>query len=170
MHFEVELEVAYCTVKPALVTTCIQKTTSIQRPLGHVPIVALPCIFTSIQRPPLFKDHLFWAQAWPLNTGFTVYKFKIVFFSLHAYLPVLSYLPKVKLSGFVSFFSLYIIIDPCKLCAQGREGDELTNLVHLVAVSDHVSDAEFRGILDQIYKQEGYVLIIMNEILFCDPR
>ena len=99
------------TVKPALVTTCIQRpplfkdhlvvsqlwlyhaflpvlrdhlysrtawscpncgftmhfylyseTTSIQGPLGRVPIVALPCIFTCIKRPPLFKDHLFWPR------------------------------------------------------------------------------------------------------------
>ena len=37
------------------------ETTSIQRPLGHVPInnVALPCIFTCIKSPPLFKDHFF---------------------------------------------------------------------------------------------------------------
>ena len=38
------------------------ETTSIQRPLGRVPIVALPCIFTSIKRPPLFKDHFFWPK------------------------------------------------------------------------------------------------------------
>ena len=38
-----------CTVKPALVTT------SIQRLLGHVPIVALPCIFTD-------QDHFFWPK------------------------------------------------------------------------------------------------------------
>ena len=48
------------------------ETTCIQGPLGHVPIVALPCIFTSIKRPPLFKDHFFLAQAWSLNTAFTV--------------------------------------------------------------------------------------------------
>ena len=48
------------------------ETTCIQGPLRHVPIVALQCIFTSIKRPPLFKDHFFWAQAWLLNTGFTV--------------------------------------------------------------------------------------------------
>ena len=90
-----------CTVKPALVTTCIQRpkttwsclncgiftttsierpgpsmvgetcscdhlyseTTSIQGPLGYVPIVALQCIFTSIKRPPLFKDHFFWPKS-----------------------------------------------------------------------------------------------------------
>ena len=34
---------------------------SIQGPLGHVPIVALQCIFTSIKRQPLFKDHFFLA-------------------------------------------------------------------------------------------------------------
>ena len=38
------------------------ETTSIQIPLGRVPIVALPCIFTSIKRPPLFKDHFFWPK------------------------------------------------------------------------------------------------------------
>ena len=44
-------------------------TTSIQGPLGCVPIVALQCIFTSIKRPPLFKD-LFLAQAWSLTHRF----------------------------------------------------------------------------------------------------
>ena len=48
------------------------ETTSIQGPLSRVPIVALQCIFTSIKRPPLFKDHFFLSQAWSLNTGFTV--------------------------------------------------------------------------------------------------
>ena len=48
------------------------ETTSIQGPLGRVPIVAFQCIFTSIKRPPLFIDHFFLAQAWSLNTGFAV--------------------------------------------------------------------------------------------------
>ena len=52
------------TVKPALVTNLYSETTSIQIPLGHVPIVALPYIFTSIKRPPLFKDHLVLSQLW----------------------------------------------------------------------------------------------------------
>ena len=39
---------------------------SIQRPLGCVPIVALQYIFSSIKRPPLFKDHFFLAHAWSL--------------------------------------------------------------------------------------------------------
>ncbi len=52
------------TVKPVLVTT------SIQRPLGHAPAVFIPCILTSIKRPPLFKDSFFLAQPWSLNAGF----------------------------------------------------------------------------------------------------
>ena len=53
------------------------ETTSIQKPLGHVPIVALPCIFSSIKRPHLFKDHFILAQAWSLNTGFTVLQYTV---------------------------------------------------------------------------------------------
>ena len=48
------------TVKPALVTTCIQRP-PLFKDLSHE-IVALPCIFTSIKRPPLFKDHFFWPK------------------------------------------------------------------------------------------------------------
>ena len=42
------------------------ETTSIQRrrpTTWSCPnCVALPCIFTSIKRPPLFKDHFFWPK------------------------------------------------------------------------------------------------------------
>ena len=54
------------TVKLALVTTCMySETTFIQIPLGHVPIVTLQCIFTSIKRLRIYlhsKTTFFWPK------------------------------------------------------------------------------------------------------------
>ena len=53
-------------VESTFIPCLYSETTSIQ---GHVPIVALRYIFTSIKRPPLDLDHFFWPKC---NTGFTV--------------------------------------------------------------------------------------------------
>ena len=54
------------TVKPALVATC---TTSIQRPLGHVPIVVLPCIFLETASIYSKTTFFFGPKHGCLNTG-----------------------------------------------------------------------------------------------------
>ena len=58
------------TVKPALnlVTTCIQRPPLFKDHLiGHVPIVALPCILTSIERPLSFGPSVFHCALLPLG-------------------------------------------------------------------------------------------------------
>ena len=57
------------------VTTCIQRPpSSIQGPLGRVPIVALYNTFLPLLRDHLYSKTFFLAQAWSLSTGFIVFK------------------------------------------------------------------------------------------------
>ena len=58
----IEIVVEWCYSETCSCDHLYSETTSIQGPLGHVPIVTLQCIFTSIKRPPLFKDHFFWPK------------------------------------------------------------------------------------------------------------
>ena len=59
-------------MKPCSCDHLYSETTSIQGPLGRVPIVALQCIFTSNKETTSIQRPLFFGLAWSLNKGFTV--------------------------------------------------------------------------------------------------
>ena len=75
------------------------ENTSIQRPLGHVPIVALPCISTSIKRPPLYSKTTCSCPNCGFTTSIKRPLLLVVFCKDHFFWPKCGHLHYIPLEG-----------------------------------------------------------------------